>query len=132
MWPRSGPSRVQLRPPVSGWFKSAGPENLADDAAPTLSTGPPVDVGLQRDLERLVPKRSALLLISVVATKWRSAWKPPCSFGHPARSRHFTHSLDRVRSVNGLPRVVVNSNATGRFRGSVPVVSSIMTSMRET
>jgi hypothetical protein len=42
------------------------------------------------------------LVISVVAKKCRSAWKVPCSFGHPAASRQLTHSRDQVRSVNGL------------------------------
>jgi hypothetical protein len=39
---------------------------------------------------------SAWLVIRVVAKKWRSAWKVPCSLGQPAASRQPAHSRDHL------------------------------------
>lgn len=70
---------------------------------------------------------STWLVISVVAKKCHSAWNPPCFLGQPAASRQPAHSRDQVRSVKGLPRVVVNSNGTVRRTGSPEVISIIST-----
>jgi hypothetical protein len=71
---------------------------------------------------------SAWFVINVVAKKCRSEWKVPCSFGQPAASRQPTRSRDQVRSVNGLPRVVVNTSGTVLRIGSPDVMSIMSTS----